>query len=296
MHFGRIGVVLACLLLAGSMLPSPVASEAAGSLKDPPPPPLQGQIQASYDVGVANIDLGTVDVTATFGSKDYALTADGKFSLLAGLLYKATGKTTSKGTLSNFSPKPQRYTLSFSDSKKRQRVQIAFAGGTVRTVKITPKKRPDKQAIPIPDGQLSNVLDPLTAAFMSIRSQSAPSDLGVCNQTLRVFDGKQRFDLTLSPKRSESIVGRAPQGVSEQAAVCHVRYEPIGGYRPQSSAVQFVQKADGIEAWLVSVPGTDRYLPYKVVVPTAWGDGSITLTGLSSTSSPQSRARGPSPL
>jgi hypothetical protein len=59
-----------------------------------------------------------------------------------------------------------------------------------------------------------------------------------------------------------------------------VRYEPIGGYRPDHPGVQFMQKTDAVEAWLVSVPGTEFYVPYKVLVPTAWGTGTVTLTDM----------------
>ena len=285
MQLGRLSAVFACLMLAGALLAHPVSGEA--------PHVTQGQIQAAYEVGVANIDLGTVDVAAKFGGTGYDLTANGEFSLLAGLLYRATGKTTSNGKLAGAGPQPERYSLSVTDNQSNQRVQIAFAGNTVRDVQMKPKKRPDKKAVPIPEGQLSNVLDPLTAAFMSVRSNIPPGDLEICNQTLRVFDGRQRFDLTLSPKRTEAIAGQAPKAVAETVAVCRVKYEPVGGYRRENSAVQFLQKSDEIEAWLVAVPGTGFYVPYKVVVPTAWGDGAIVLTGLNADTGATRRASMP---
>jgi len=275
MRFGRTGVVLACLALAGT-LPSPLAGEAAL--------PRSGEISATYDVGVAAINLGTFEVTATFAGTDYDLIAKGRFSLLAGLLYKATGTSTSRGTLNGVNLQPAEYTLAFEDTKKRQKLNMTFADGTVRKVRRVPKKKPDRRAIPIPADQLTNVLDPLTATFLSVRSNAPPGDLDVCNQTIRVFDGKQRFDIQLSPKRAEALGSGVPKRISRRAAVCRVRYEPIGGYRPEHSGVKFLKKADGIEVWLVTVPGTGLYLPYKVIVPTAWGNGKATLTGLKATS------------
>jgi hypothetical protein len=44
--------------------------------------------------------------------------------------------------------------------------------------------------------------------------------------------------------------------------------------------VQFMKKTDEIEVWIVPVPGTDHYIPYKILVPTGWGSGSVTLTGI----------------
>ena len=138
--------------------------------------------------------------------------------------------------------------------------------------------------------QLRDVLDPLTAAFMSVQSNAPAGDLAVCDRTLRVFDGKQRFDLTLSPKRTEQLGAGAPDGLPDTAAVCRVAYKPIGGYRRETYAVQFLQESDGIEAWLVPVEGTGLYVPYKVIVPTTWGDGALKLTGIEARPSSPQRA------
>ena len=46
--------------------------------------------------------------------------------------------------------------------------------------------------------QLEGVLDPMSGAFLSAHSENPNGDLKVCNQTLPVFDGRQRFDLVLT--------------------------------------------------------------------------------------------------
>lgn len=259
--------VIALLCLAG---PHAACAEAAAS---------DNQVRASYRVGVASIDLGRFDLTASVGRKDYALKARGEFSILAGLLYRAEGKARSSGALLNAAPAPQRFDFSYTDSNKSQALEMVFSDTARPAVTRTPKKRRDKKAVPLTDEQLRDVLDPLTAAFLSVHASGPAGDLSVCNQTLRVFDGKQLFELTLSPKRTEELGPKAAGGISA-AAVCAVRYRPIGGYRPDSSAVTFLQKTEGIEAWLVPVAGTEMVLPYKVVVPTSWGDGMVKLTEL----------------
>ena len=261
----QLGIALVCLAM-----PSPVLGEAI---------PQEQEIHATYKVSVASIDLGTFKMTATVGPEAYALKAKGEFSILGGLLYRAKGETRSNGTRVNATSKPQRFDFSYSDNKKKQQLQIVFDNGTVRTVTRTPKKRPDKKAVPLSDDQLRNVLDPMTAAFLSVQARSPAGDLAVCDGTLRVFDGKRLFELTFSPKRTEQLGARAPEGVSA-AAVCTIRYRPIGGHRRESPTVAFLQKSKDIEAWLVAVPGTEIFIPYKVVLPTAWGNGTVTLTKL----------------
>ncbi|WP_158008217.1 DUF3108 domain-containing protein [Methyloceanibacter methanicus] len=261
----QLGVALVCLVL-----PSSVLGEAA----------LQGtRIRATYDVGVAAIDLGTFDMTATVNRDAYALKANGAFSILGGLLYRADGTIESNGVRASATSKPQHFDFTYSDNKKTQQLQIFFNRGSVRQVTRKPKKRPDRKAVPLSNDQLRNVLDPATAAFLAISANLPAGDTAVCNGTLRIFDGKRLFELTLSPKRTAELGARAPDGL-RTAAVCAVRYTPIGGHRAESSTVAFLQKSKDIEAWLVPVPGTQLFVPYKVVVPTAWGNGTVTLTQL----------------
>ncbi len=282
MGSGRYGVILACLVLAG--LPGQSAGKTAR--------PETGRLVASYDAGLAGISLGEFQVTARLAGSSYEMAAQGRFSLLAGLVFKATGKTTSNGTIADASPRPALYTFSFDDSKKRQRLRMTFARGTVTDVTIDPPKRHGRD-VPVTAKHLKNVLDPLTAAFLSVRSDVPAGDVSVCNQTVRVFDGRQRFDIVLSPKRSETLGSGAPKGLGGRAAVCRVRYKPISGYRPDHPGVEYMTKNDEVEAWLVPVPGTDFYIPYKILVPTTWGSGTVELTGLKTNLGARQRAGAP---
>jgi hypothetical protein len=236
---------------------------------------------ATYDAGLAGMSLGTFKVIATFDGGAYQMAADGRFSLLAGLLYSATGKTTSRGTLNGAAAQPAAFTLDYDGGKKREQRRMRFDHGAVSDVDIVPrKKKKNPRDVPVSAEQLKDVLDPLTAAFLSVRSDAPAGDPEVCDQTIPVFDGKQRFDLVLTPKRSERLGDGAPHGLDGAVAVCRVRYKPISGHRPDHPGVQFMTKTDEIEAWLVPVPRTDLYVPYKILVPTGWGGGSVTLTGL----------------
>jgi len=45
--------------------------------------------------------------------------------------------------------------------------------------------------------------------------------------------------------------------------------------------VKYVMTNEDIEVWLVRLPRTALYLPYRIVMPTAWGTGTATLTEVS---------------
>lgn len=266
------GTIFVGLLLL-SVAPGPSAGETAQ--------PKPGRVVATYDAALAGINLGDLKVTTTIEGSAYKLVAKGHFSILAGLVYSATGKTTSSGTLTPTAPQPTTFTLDYDGGKKREQRYIRFNNGTVSEVSIVPrKKKKNSTRIRVGAEQLEDVLDPLTAAFLAVRPNTPARDVEICRQTIPVFDGKQRFDVVLTPKRSASLGSGAPKSLSGPAAVCRVRYVPVAGHRPDHSGVQFMRATEGIEVWLVSVPRTSLYIPYKILVPTGWGDGKITLTRL----------------
>ncbi len=274
-HIGwrHTGIVFAALLLL-SVTPGSSAGEAAR--------PKPGRVVATYDAALAGFSLGEFNVTTIIRGSAYRMVAKGRFSLLAGLVYKATGKVTSTGTLTQAAPQPATFTLDYDGGKKRVQHQLRFDNGAVSEIRIVPRKKKKKHShrVPIEAEQLKDVLDPLTAAFLAVRSDAPTGDLKVCHQTIPVFDGKQRFDVVLTPKRTDRLDGRAPKALSGPVAVCRVRYVPIAGHRPDHTGVQFMRKTEGIEVWLVPIPRTDLYFPYKILVPTGWGSGAITLTRL----------------
>jgi len=281
----RYGLALACLALAG-LLPGASAGRDA-TLKPE-------AIVARYDAGLASFNLGEFKVVMRFNGSAYDMRAHGKFSVLAGLAFKATGESTSKGTLNAGTPRPVQYTSKYDGGKKREQRRIEFTNGAVSGVTIVPRKnKRNPRHIPVSSKQLQGVLDPLTAAFLSVQSSAPAGDTRVCNRTVPVFEGKQRFNIKLSPKGTAQLGNRAPKGLSRRAAVCRVRYEPVAGHRPDHPGVQYMTKNEDIEAWLVPVPGTKFVVPYKILVPTAWGTGTVTLKGLTVKHDPQRRAAAP---
>jgi len=272
MRVSRYGVValtgLALLLLVSAR------DESSGEDN-----PAKGRIEATYRVDWAGVNLGEFQLNAAFKGSAYEMKAKGDFSVLAGLVYRASGTTTSSGKLTRFGPEPSRFTLHYKGGDKKETRLMRFTGGTIK-VSITPRKKQNPQKrIPVTKEQLANALDPLTAAFLSARYDGPRGDLKVCHQTVPVFDGKQRFDIVLTPKHADRLdATKGPVGLSGPVAVCQVKFKPIGGYRPDHPGIKLMSETDEIEVWLVPLPRTPLYVPYQIFVPTAWGRGSVTLT------------------
>jgi hypothetical protein len=261
---------LALLTLVISLLMSGrVLAEDAG--------PGTTQITADYRVYFAGFHLGDVRLTMALKGSEYQLNGEGRFSVLGGLIYEWHGTAASSGRVTKSGPKPSTYALSYSGGDKHGDVSISFASSVVMQVSISPKGHPNPHDIPVTKAQLRGVLDPMTGTFLRPRPNLPNADLRVCNEMIPAFDGAHRFNLILTPKQRVTVKNETP-GYSGFAAVCHVKFVPISGYRPNDSGVRYMSQTDDIEAWLIPMPGTAFYLPYRISMPTGYGSGSAELT------------------
>jgi hypothetical protein len=236
------------------------------------------RILAVYRVDLAGFNLGDFRLTTVFSGGGYEMRGEGRFSILEGLLYDWHGTTASKGKVIGARPEPAMYALNYQGGNKSGQLRISFESGDVTGVQQVPRKRPNPHVIPITKEQLEGVFDPMTAAFLYVRSDNPNGDPKVCDQTIPVFDGEARFDIVLTPKRTVKLQKDASTGYSGFAAVCHVKFNPISGYRPDNPGIKLMSETNEIEVWLVSLPGTGMYVPYRIVLPTLVGYGSATLT------------------
>ena len=239
------------------------------------------RITAVYRVEVAGFNLGDFHLTTTFRGDDYEMRGEGRFSVLQGLIYQWRGVTASRGRVTSTGPEPAMYALSYSDSAKMgERLRMTFTEGDVTGVSIVPNKRPSARTIPVTKEQLEGVVDPMSGAFLTAYSDNPHGDLNVCNHTLPVFDGRQRFDLVISPKRAVTVKRTSAKGYGGPAVICGVKFIPIAGYHPDNPAVRLMAQSNEIEVWLMPVKGTNMYVPYRIVLPTLAGYGSAEVTSL----------------
>jgi hypothetical protein len=236
------------------------------------------RIVAVYRVDLAGFNLGDFRLTTTFHGAAYEMRGEGRFSVLDGLLLDWRGTTASAGNLTTAGPKPDMYALNYAGGDDNGQVRMTFGGGAVTEVSLVPKKRPNPHVIPVTKEQLEGVLDPMSAAFLFTRSDNPNGDLKVCNQTIPVFDGEQRFDLVLTPKKAVRITKSAADGYSGPAAICRVKFIPLSGYRPDNPGIRLMTQTNDIEVWLVPLRGTAMYVPYRIVLPTLVGYGSALAT------------------
>jgi hypothetical protein len=239
------------------------------------------RIVAVYRVDLGSFNLGSFKLTTTFSGEDYQMRGEGRFTVLAGLIYEWRGVTASAGRVTSTGPEPAMYAFNYSDSAKMfERLRMTFDGRAVTDVSIYPNKGPLPRTIPVTKEQLEGVLDPMSGAFLSAHSENPNGDLSVCNRTLPVFDGRQRYDLVVTPKRAVNVKRTTPTGYGGPAVICGVKFIPIAGYQPDNPGIRLMAQTNEIEVWLIPVRGTYMYVPYRIVLPTLVGYGSALVTSI----------------
>jgi hypothetical protein len=237
-----------------------------------------GNIVAHYNVRLGNFNLGHFSFTTTLRGSVYEMRGEGRFKVLQGLLYEWKGATASAGRVTNSGPQPSMYAFNFAAGRQGEQLRVTFSGNRVSQISKNPERPLHPRVIPVTKDQLDGVLDPLSAAFLVARSDNPNGDLEVCKQTVPVFDGHQRYDLELRPKRVANVERETPTGYAGPAAVCGVRFVPISGHHPQNPGIKMMSETKDIEVWLVPLGNTSMYVPYRVVLPTLAGQGIATST------------------
>lgn len=239
------------------------------------------RIVAVYKVSVGSFNLGNFKVTTTVRGDGYDVRGQGRFSILEGLIYSWNGTTASRGRVTPEGPEPSSYAFSFTNGGKNgERLRMTFGDGAVQKISITPRKRPNPHIIPVTRAQLEGVLDPLSGAFLTARSSNPNGDLNVCNRTVPVFDGRQRFDLVLKPKKAVMVRNKTPGAYSGPAVICRVKFIPISGYPRGDPGIRHLSQTNEIEVWLIPVRRTQMYVPYRIVLPTPVGYGTAVVTSI----------------
>lgn len=261
--------VVALLLGAGAIFGATAVSGAAE----------HSRLSASYEIRFAGIKLGTFDVWSNVGETSYSLRGKGQLKFITGLIFEISGGTTSQGAVTQNGPKPVSFAFDFDTGKHKGELAMAFEGNAVSHVVARPPFVDSPKDIPVTKEHVKGVLDPMSAMFFTAKAGQLNSDGSICPKRIPVFDGKQRFDLVLSHKKTVKVKKRKKRsGYGGMAVVCRIKYIPIAGYKPDNDGVRFMAETDDIEVWLIRVPRKGMYVPYHVVMPTPFGKASATST------------------
>lgn len=267
---GRVGAAAALLAAAAG------AALAAGSTT----------LTAQYTIAISGITIGRVDVESRFTDREYSAAISGSTWGISRFVSDAQAQMAGAGRIRGDRVLPAKYNLDTSENGFDTRVRMAISGGAVADVDAWPALMEAADRVPLTSRHKNGVLDPIGAFLVALDSDGPPSGAKVCNRTVKVFDGWQRFDIRLSYAGTRAMTG----GYSGEVMVCAARYVPIAGHRPSRESVEYMANNKRLEVWMAPVAGTRVMVPTRILIGTQVGDLIISARSFDVTSNQQARA------
>lgn len=135
-------------------------------------------------------------------------------------------KAFSEGVLGEAGPEPELYRLESQQGDDDHWVQLAYADGLPLVEADTNLEK--KKREPVEDSLKQDSVDPLTG-LLSLVLQVAGA--GSCEGLVPVFDGRRRFDVSLTDKGTGELPESRYNAYDGPTQLCAVTLEPIAGYR-----------------------------------------------------------------
>lgn len=226
-----------------------------------------GSFSTDYSVSVRGLPVGSAKLRAELVDGRYRAEFSGRVKGLVRLFSDARLSAQADGEDGERRLRPAAYRHRWIEDDDAEIVRVAFTGSSAGDVSVEPPPRHPERYVPVTEAHKQDVLDPVSAFIWPAPDGATPE---LCDRTLPLFDGTQRFDLALSFHRSETF--EAGDGsFSGPAIVCAIRYRPISGHRPGKESVRFMQANEEIEVWMAAAGAGNVLLPVKFRVQTSFG-------------------------
>lgn len=229
-------------------------------------------LTASYNISIAGLVIGRVEAKARFTPKGYATAINGSTWGISRFVSDARALMAGSGRINGTKVTPGSYNLDTAEGDFSTEVRMTMRAGAVTAVDAYPDLIEAEDRVPVTSRDRANILDPVGAFVVALDSDGRPDGNKVCNRTVPVFDGWQRFDIRLSYRDTRPVNG-AYQG---DVIVCSARYVPVAGHRPSREQVQYMAANERLEVWMAPVAGTRLMVPYRILIGTQVGDLVIT--------------------
>ncbi len=224
------------------------------------------RLNIKYGVSIAGFPVASARLNYALNGKGYIVTGSARTTGIVRLFSDGHGKVSATGRLNGARLVPTAYAYDVTDEDGKETLKMAFSDNRVGKIELNPPENPEsvKRHVPLKRSHKVGVLDPLSALFIPAKADK------VCNRTLPIFDGVQRFDVVLTRKRTDWFRG-GKKNFKGRVVVCAVSYRPIAGHRANKKEVKYMQRNSGMEIWMAPVGDTGVMAPVSARLNTKIG-------------------------
>ncbi|WP_421789747.1 DUF3108 domain-containing protein [Hyphobacterium sp.] len=237
-------------------------------------PPERLTIEADYSASVLVFRVGRVALNAEIGELDYRADAHVRAAGLAALFTDFTIESEVAGRFTETGPAPATYGHVERTGDKTRIIDVAFESGIAHST-ATPEFSTWGDP-PASELDRTGVVDPMTATLLLSEMISATGG-APCEGSIPVFDGKQRYNLNLTSRGTETIRTRGWRG---DAQVCDAYYEPISGYDPEDWP-EPGETRHPLRMWIAPIAEGTAFLPVRLYTRAGFGGVTVELRSLS---------------
>ena len=244
----------------------------------------QGRLDAQYEATLAGIPVGKGAWTIEIGDDTFSAAAQGGTAGLLKAFSGGTGSGASQGRVVNGALVANAYTATTTTQKKSETIRISLLNGNVREFSIDPVPPVDPDRVVVTDAHRKGVLDPMTGSMLRVPGNGEVLTPEACRTGAGIFDGRLRYDLKLDYKRMETV--KAERGYHGPAIVCAVYFTPVAGYIPDRPVIKYLATERRIEIAFVPIAGTRILVPFRMTIPTPFGQAMLEATSFVTSAMP----------
>ncbi|MDB5507488.1 MAG: hypothetical protein JWR75_2126 [Devosia sp.] len=231
--------------------------------------------EAEYVVNVGGLNVAGVSVTLTDDGDNYALKLKADVTGMGTMIASGSASINSTGRATSPALSAEKFGLITKANGETFSVSVGYAGGAVTSFIVDPPIVDNYGRIPIERSHLTGVGD-ILASFVF---KGGALDASLCKRKFGIFTGVERFNMAMS-FISEDQATSARTGYQGPVILCNMRYTPVSGHYEGSEMTDYLAAADRILIWYAPLGDTGYFIPYRLLAPTAIGDLSMVLTGM----------------
>nr|WP_246473131.1 DUF3108 domain-containing protein [Pelagibacterium limicola] len=230
---------------------------------------------AQYVVTLNGINIAYINVRLNLENGIYQLDLTADVAGLAQIVAQGSGAVNSGGRVTASGLASDRFYLETRTSAERFSVEARYSNGTADHFAVSPPLPANPDRVQVTAAHRRGVNDPV-ASFI-LRGQGLDETL--CNRTMPVFTGIERFDLQLSFAQLDTATS-SRTGYQGPVIACAMRYVPIAGHFESSEITAYLRNNQRMMAWFAPLGESGFFIPYRVLIGTSFGDLSLVLTSV----------------
>ena len=248
------------------------------------PASAQGRLEAHYEATLSGLPVGRGVWNIDIADDSYSASASGGTSGILNAIAGGRGTGASQGRVVNGALVPSAYNATTTTQKKSEAIRLVLANGNIKEFAIEPEPPVDADRIVVTDAHRRGVLDPMTGSMLRVPGTAELMSPDSCRTGAGIFDGRLRYDMKLDFKRMEMV--KAEHGYHGQALVCAIYFTPVAGYIPDRPIIKYLAAQRNIEIAFVPIAGTRVLVPFRMTLPTPFGQAMLEATQFVTTATP----------